>query len=152
MMKSQVSKVRSPFKSYEIDSLLRMVRTSSENVQVCADEIMDNMIVGAHETIHSTEQKTTDIHMITQRTETGVGHLDEKLDELLKHRNPFQTRGTEVELCHLHEKVDELLKHQQSFQATFDAISSKNGLLSFFTEYLSKSKANIVPRRSTLLT
>jgi len=115
---SQVNKAMSPFKGSDIDDLLGAVRISSERVRVYAEEIMDNIIVSAHQTIQNNYKMSKDIHVTTQQTEEEVGEL----------------RG----------KIDEILKHQKSFQTTLDAVSGKNSLLSFLMEYLSKLKAAIV--------
>jgi hypothetical protein len=114
----QVNKATSPFKAVEIDDLLEAVRSSAKRVRVCSEEIMDNIIVDAHQTIHNNDKMTKDILMVTQQTEGEVGEL----------------RG----------KIDEILKHQKSFQTTLDAVYGKNSLLSFLVEYLSKLKTNIV--------
>jgi hypothetical protein len=87
-------------------------------VRICAEEIMDNIIVDMHQTIHNNDKMTKDIHTITQQT-------DEKFGEI-------------------HGKIDEILRHQKSFQTSIDAISGKNSLLSFLMEYLSKLKTAIV--------
>jgi hypothetical protein len=115
---SQVDKAMSSFKGFDIDDLLGAVRSSSERVRVCAGEIMDNIIVSAHQTIHNNHKMSKDIHMIAHQTEEEVGEL----------------RG----------KIDEILKHQKSFQTALDAVSGKNSLLSFLMEYLSKLKAATV--------
>jgi hypothetical protein len=119
----QVNKATSPFKAVEIGDLLEAVRSSAERVRVCSEEIMDNIIVDAHQTIHNNDKMTKDILMVTQQTEGEVGEL----------------RG----------KIDEILRHQKSFQTTLDAIYGKNSLLSFLTEYLSKLE-NAILLGSTL--
>jgi hypothetical protein len=50
------------------------------------------------------------------------------------------TQQTEGEVFELRGKIDEILQHQKDFQLTLDSISSKNSLLSFLREYLSKSE------------
>jgi hypothetical protein len=104
---------------FNIEDLLAAVRSSSERVRVCAEEVMDNIIVTTHQTVNNSHKVSNDIHMITRQTEEEVGQL----------------RG----------KIDEILKHQKSFQLALDAVSSKNSLLSFLMEYLSKLKSDIVP-------
>jgi hypothetical protein len=123
---SQVNKAMSSFKGFDIDGLLGEVRSSSEMVRVCAEGIMDNIIVSAHQTIHNNHMMSKDIHTITQQTEEEVGEL----------------RG----------KIDEILKHQKSFQTALDAVSGKNSLLSFLMEYLSKLKTAIVLGGYAILT
>lgn len=115
---SQVDKALSPFKEFNIDDLLAAVRSSSERVRVCAEGVMDDIIVSTHQTVHNNHKVSDGIHMITKQTGEEVGQL----------------RG----------KIDEILKQQKSFQTALDAVSSKNSLLSFLMEYLSKLKAAIV--------
>jgi archaellum component FlaC len=59
-----------------------------------------------------TNEISKNIHSITQQTEGGVGEL--------------------------REKIEEILRQQKTLQASLEAVSSKNSLLSFLTEYLSK--------------
>lgn len=102
------------------------MRSSSEKLRILAEQIMDSIIVSTHETVHSNDKMTKDIHAVTQQSGAEVGEL----------------RG----------KIDEILQHQQSFQAALDAISGKNSLLSFLMEYLSKFRATISSRRYAILT
>lgn len=98
----------SPLSSYDTDELLSKVRTTGERVRVCAEEIMDNIIVSSHHTIQTNYEMSKDIHR-------NEGEAEE-------------IRG----------KLDELLQHQKSFQTALDAVSGQNSLLSFLTEILSK--------------
>jgi hypothetical protein len=111
---SKVDIATSHFKSSDIDELLGAVRSSSDRVRIYAEEIMDNILVSAHQTIHINHKMSKDIHKVTQKTEEEVWEL----------------RG----------KIDEILNRQKSFQTALDAVSSKNSLVSFLMEYLSKSK------------
>lgn len=115
---SQVRRAMSPLKSYDTDELLAGVRSTGERVRVCAEEIMDNIIVSSHQTIQDSHEMSKDIHMTTHKTEGEVEEL----------------RG----------KINEILKHQKSFQTALDAVSGQNSLLSFLMEILSKLKAAIV--------
>jgi hypothetical protein len=115
---SQVDKAMSPFKEFNIDDLFAAVRSSSERVRVCAEGVMDDIIVSTHQTVHNNHEVSDGIHAITKQTGEEVGQL----------------RG----------KIDEILKQQKSFQTALDAVSSKNSLLSFLMEYLSKLEAAIV--------
>jgi hypothetical protein len=108
----------SPFKELNIDDLLSAVRSSSEKVRVCAEEVMDDIIISTHQTAHNNHKMSSGIQVITKQTGEEVGQL----------------RG----------KIEEILEQQKSFQAALDAVSSKNSLLSFLMEYLSKLKAAIV--------
>jgi hypothetical protein len=114
----QASKAMRPSKDINIDDLLAAVRSSSERVQARADEIIDDIIVNAHQTVDKNHKISSQIHTIAQHTEEEVGKLSER--------------------------IDEILKRQKSFQAVLDATSGQNSLLSFLTEYLSKSKSAIV--------
>jgi hypothetical protein len=100
------------FKDLNIDDLLAAVRSSSERVRVCADEVMDDIIISTHQTVNNNRKVSNDIHTITRQAREEVGQL----------------RG----------KIDEILKQQKSFQTALDAVSCKNSLLSFLIEYLSK--------------
>jgi hypothetical protein len=113
-----------PSKNSNIEDLLAEVRRSSERVRFCAEEVMDKIIVTTHQTVNNSHKVSSDIHMITRQTEKEVGQL----------------RG----------KIDEILNHQKSFQLALDAVSSKNSLLSFLMEYLSKWKSDIVPGNQEL--
>ena len=116
--RSQVGKATSPFKEFNIDDLFAAVRSSSERVRVCAEGVMDDIIVDMHQTVHKNHKVSNGIHVITKQTGEDVGQL----------------RG----------KIDEILKQQKFFQTALDAVSGKNSLLSFLMEYLSKSKTATV--------
>jgi hypothetical protein len=107
----------SPLRGFDIDELFGAVRSASERVRICAEEIMDNIIVSSHETIHSNHKTSTQIHTIARQTGEEVGELQKK--------------------------IDEILKQQKSFQTALDAVSVKNGLLSFLMGWLSKLGATI---------
>jgi hypothetical protein len=106
----------SAFKGVEIDNLLSKVQSSSDIVRACAEGMMDNIIVGTHQTVHDNFKTTNDIRDIMKHTGGEVGEL----------------RG----------KIEEILKHQMDFQQVLDSISGKNNLLNFLMEYLSKLKAH----------
>jgi len=73
----------SPFKSCEIEDILGTVRASAAAVQACASDIMDNILVNAHQTIHEN-------HKLARQTEEEVGELSRKIEEILKHQKSFQ--------------------------------------------------------------
>jgi hypothetical protein len=116
----------SPFKGVSIDDLLAAVRSSSDKVRVCAEGMMDNIIVVTHQTAHSNYHATKDIHNITRQTEGEVENL--------------------------HGKIEELLQRQRDFQLTLDSISGKNNLLTFLMEYLSKLKHLVCLYKFLMLT
>jgi hypothetical protein len=109
-----------PFKSVEIENLLAQVQSSSDIVRACAEGMMDNIIVGTHQTVHDNFKTTNDIRDIMQHTGGEVGEL----------------RG----------KIEEILQHQIDFQQVLDSISGKNNLLNFLMEYLSRLRRNILQR------
>lgn len=113
----KVAKAMSPLRGFDIDELFGAVRSASERVRICAEEIMDNIVVSSHETIHDNHRTSTQIHKIAQQTGEEVGDLQKK--------------------------IDEILKHQKSFQTALDAVSGKNSLLSFLIGFLSKSDTDI---------
>jgi division protein CdvB (Snf7/Vps24/ESCRT-III family) len=98
-------------KGASVDDLLEAVSTSSEKLRVCAEGMMDDIIVNTHKTMNDDFEMTK--HIRTMAENTG-GEVDE-----------------------LQGKVDEILRRQKSIQQTLDAISGKNGLLDFLKEYLS---------------
>jgi hypothetical protein len=106
-----VDKSLSPFKGASIDDLLEKVSSSSDKVRICAEGMMDDIIVDTHKTMNDDLEKTKNILTMTQHT------------------------GGEVE--ELQGKVDEILVRQNKLQLTLDAISGKNSLLDFLIEHLS---------------
>ncbi|KAH8884333.1 hypothetical protein GQ53DRAFT_399321 [Thozetella sp. PMI_491] len=114
------AKATSPFRGTSIDELLEAVSKSVERVRVCAEGMMEGIIIHTHHTIRDDHEMTRDIRIITEQT------------------------GGEVE--ELRGKVDEILVRQKSLQLTLDAISGKNGLLDFLMEYLKPQQA--VPETS----
>jgi hypothetical protein len=108
----------SPFREFNIDDLLAAVRSSSENVRVCSEEVMDGYMVDMHHTVHSHRKLSDGTHVIVKKTDEEVGQL----------------LG----------KIEELMEQQKSFNIRLEAVSSKNSLLNFLTEYLSKLKSALI--------
>lgn len=106
-----VDKGLSPFKGASIDDLLDAVSSSSDKVRVCAEGILNNIIINTHKTTNDGLEMTKNIGSMTHQTGGKVGEL--------------------------HKKVDEMLERQKSLQRTLNAISGKNGLLEFLDEYIS---------------
>jgi hypothetical protein len=106
---SHGGKAMSSFKGFDIDNRLGTVHNSPEMVPVCAEEIMDNTIVSAHQTIHNNHKISKNIHIITQQTEEKTGELYRKIEEIQKRQKPLQT--------------------------ALDAASGKSSLLSFLMEH-----------------
>lgn len=103
----------SPFKGYELDNLLSMIRLSGERVRVVAGAIMDSVAVGTNQTVHKSYETMKTIHDKQAQAENDVSNL----------------RG----------KIEEILRQQRDFQQTLDSVHGKNSLLSFLVEYISKS-------------
>jgi methyl-accepting chemotaxis protein len=137
---SQVAKATSPLKGFDIDDLLAEVRSTSERVRVCAEGIMDSMIISAHQTIDDNHKISKDTYTITQETKEEVVSAHQTINDNRKMSEDIHmiTQQTEEGVGELRGKIDEILKLQKSFQTTLDAVSGKNGLLSFIMEHLSK--------------
>lgn len=74
----------SPLRGYDVDDLLKAVRSSSDKVRACAEQIMDNIIV-------TNDKATKDIHTITHQTDQKVVELRRKVDEVLDQQKSFQS-------------------------------------------------------------
>jgi hypothetical protein len=109
-----VGKGLSPFRGASIDDLLYVVSANSERVRVCAEGMMDDIIIKTHKVMNDDLEMTKNIGTMTQQTGGNVEKLHEKVDEILKSQ-----------------------KSLQSLQITLNAISGKNALLDFLVEYLS---------------
>lgn len=111
-IRAKGQRIKSPFKSVDVDDLLSEVRNSSNRVRACSEGMMDKFLVETHMTVHDSYEITQNIQTTTHKTGGDVEEL----------------RGT----------IEQLVQQQKDFQLTLESMSGKNNLLSFLQEYLSK--------------
>ena len=117
-----VAKARSPFRALDIQNLLNIVDRSVSQVEVCANNLRDELIVKTH-------SKAEAIDETTVRIEEGMATIGQHMDG---HFNVADAR------------MAELLQEQQfMFRQVSDALCSQNGMFNMLKDaVLSKSSSH----------